>query len=171
MKKIVAPFLRTPYNYDTNQASDETGIDCSTNDPNQACQGAKQSFKDEVDINTILKRFGLGYEMPANPRMPMQGDFTGMTDYRTAVTRIVETQQMFEEYPAHIRAKFDNDPAKFVDFCLDEKNRPEMAEMGLLSKEALGRLQEAAEQSKTKGKGEGSKPDEKGSKPDKTGEK
>ena len=38
---------------------------------------------------------------------------------------------MFEELPATIRKKFENDPAKFLDFVNDERNADEMVELGL----------------------------------------
>ena len=42
------PFVRSPYNYNTNEASDKAGLDTGTEG------GAKQSFKEECDINTIV---------------------------------------------------------------------------------------------------------------------
>jgi len=139
-KSIKAPFVRNPYNYDTNAASDETAIDTGTEG------GAKQSFKDECDINTIVRRFGIGYEMPEDVRIPQYGDFTDVQDFHTMANTIARTNENFELLPANIRARFDNDPGKFVDFCLDEKNRGELKDMGLLSKEALERDRIAQEQ-------------------------
>jgi len=48
--KSKPPFVRSPYNYDTNEASDESGLDTGQEG------GAKQNFKDECDINTMAKR-------------------------------------------------------------------------------------------------------------------
>lgn len=138
MKK--APFVRNPYNYDTNAASDESGINTGSEG------GAKQSFKEECDINTIVKRFGIGYEIPENIRVPQFGDFTGINDFHDAMNRVATARENFELLPANIRAKFDNDPGKFVDYASDEKNRPGLKEMGLLSKEALERDQKAADE-------------------------
>ena len=42
-----APFLRTPYNYDTVAASNESGLGCE--DPTLT----QQQFAEESDINTI----------------------------------------------------------------------------------------------------------------------
>ena len=41
---------------------------------------------------------------------------------------------MFMTVPAHIRAEFDNDPAKFLAFVQDDANTEKMREMGLLQK-------------------------------------
>lgn len=122
------------------EASDASALDTGTEG------GAKQSFKDECDINVILKRFGVGYEMPENHRPPQYGDFTGINDYHAAATALRQAQETFDELPAHIRSKFDNDPAKYVDFAIDRKNEVEMADLGLLSKEATRRVKEAQEQ-------------------------
>ena len=47
------PFLRTPYNYDVDKVSDETGLSC----PEVTL--AQQNFKDETDINYIVRQFGI----------------------------------------------------------------------------------------------------------------
>lgn len=138
VKKI---FVRTqfPHNYDTNEAGDETGI--STGD-----HGADQSFRDECDINVILKRFGLGYEIPPGIRLPQSGDFTGINNFHDAMNAMIEARENFAAWPAHIRAEFDNDPAKFHDFAVDPKNTQRMAELGLLSEQATERARIEREQ-------------------------
>lgn len=134
------PFVRSPYNYDTNKAGDESGLDTGTEG------GAKQSFKEEVDINTIVKRFGIGYEIPDNIRTPEYGDFTNVNDFHTMMNTVATTRENFELLPAHLRAKFNNNPVDYVEFCLEDKNRAELKELGLLSKEALERDQKAADE-------------------------
>jgi len=92
----------------------------------------KQSFKDECDINTIMRRYIQSGEMPVlNQKAPQYLDCTGI-DYQQAMEFIAGAKTLFGEMPADIREKFENDPAQFLDFCSQEKNRPEMAEMGLL---------------------------------------
>lgn len=135
--KAKAPFVRSPYNYDTNEASDESGLD--TGDQG----GAKQSFKEEVDINTIVKRFGLGYELPENHRVPEYGDFSDITDFHTAMNATAQAREAFDQLPAEIRSKFQNDPGMYVSFCLDPNNQGELRKMGLLNKEAIERLEKA----------------------------
>lgn len=127
-----------PENYNTNEASDESGLDTGTEG------GAQQNFKDECDINTILARFKIGYEMPAGIRVPQYGDFTGINDFHTAANAIAKAREAFDQLPAPVRSKFENDPGKFVDFATNEENREELKKMGLLSKEAIQRDAEAA---------------------------
>lgn len=136
--KSKAPFVRSPYNYDTNEASDETGIDTGTEG------GAKQSFKEECDINTIVERFGLGYELPENTRIPQYGDFSDITDFHTAMNATAKAKEAFDQLPAEIRSKFNNDPGAYVDFCLNPENREELKKMGLISPEAIKRDEEVA---------------------------
>lgn len=120
-------FVRAAYNYDVEAASDESGLVCP--EPTLA----KQAFAEEVDINTIVKRFGLTGELPEGVRAPMYGDFTGVPlDYHTAANLIAQANEAFDAMPAEVRARFQNDPAQFADFFNDEKNREEAVRLGLV---------------------------------------
>lgn len=119
-------FLRTPYNYDTMQVSDETGLSCP--EPSLAQQNAK----DESDINTIVRRFGLTGELPSGVRAPQYGDFTEATDYHTAMNAVISANNAFMQLPADVRARFNNDAGAFVDFCSDDRNREEAKKLGLI---------------------------------------
>ncbi len=120
------PFLRTPYNYDRDAASDESGIACP--EPTLA----QQQFRDEADINTILERFGRTGELVVPVNVPQFGDYSEVTDYHTAMNMIIQAQDSFDALPAKLRAQFDNDPGRFVDFVMDESNREKAIEMGLI---------------------------------------
>lgn len=92
----------------------------------------KQEFADECDINVLLSRYQSTGEIPnLNERAPQYLDATGY-DFQTHMDFIAGAKTLFQEMPSAIRNRFDNDPAKFLDFTSQEKNRPEMAEMGLL---------------------------------------
>jgi phage internal scaffolding protein len=125
-----AIFLRTQYNYDTDAASNESGLACE--EPTLA----QQHFKEECDINTILQKFSISGILPEAPLSPRYGDFSGIGDYHTALNRVIAAQDEFEALPATIRARFDNDPAKLIDFLDDDKNRPEAEELGLVERVA-----------------------------------
>ena len=91
----------------------------------------KQSFKDECNINKIMAKFqktgALNHYMKFAPEY---GDAT-QVDYADALNVVANANTMFEELPSSIRKKFDNDPAKFLEFVQDEKNAAEMEELGL----------------------------------------
>ena len=118
--------LRSMFNYDSDKVSVETGLVCE--DPSLA----QQQFKDECDINTILERFNVTGQLPVMPLQPQFGDFSGVTDYQTALNAVLDAQESFDALPARVRERFANDPAAFVDFCLDEANRGEMKALGLI---------------------------------------
>lgn len=120
------PFVRTPYNYDRESVSVMTALHCRDDSL------AKQEYAEEVDINTIITRFGQGYKMPENLVPPTFGDFTGVTDFQSAMDAMIEARDTFMMVPADIRARFGNDPQAFVAFCSDEANRDELKRMGFL---------------------------------------
>lgn len=120
-------FVRTPYNYDVDEASVESGLLCTDESL------AKQEYKEECDINTIIERFGLAYQTPAGTRMPQYGDFTGLESYHDAMNAIAQAGESFDLLPATLRARFQNDPGQFVDFCLNDANRDEAIKLGLVA--------------------------------------
>jgi len=97
----------------------------------------KQSFRDECDINNILRQFNVTGQLPAGSVQPQYGDFSGITDYQSALNAVMAAQDSFLQLPAKVRAKFDNDPALFVEFASDEANRDEMKALGLLHEETV----------------------------------
>lgn len=94
---------------------------------------AKQSFKDECDINTIVKRFGLTGELPQNFRSPSYADFTDVVDFQSALNAVRSAGEAFMEMPAELRAKFLNDPQRLVEFVSKEENRDEAVKLGLVA--------------------------------------
>jgi len=123
------PFIRTPYNYDKERVSFETGF--ASSEPSLAVQ----SQKEEADINTIVRRFGLTGELPSNIRTPQYGDFTGITDYQTALNQVIAAQTEFMKLPASLRERFGNSPQNLLEFITDPQNKAEAQELGLLPKE------------------------------------
>jgi len=131
-------FLRTPYNYDTDAASNESGLACE--EPSLA----QQHFKEECDINTILQKFNITGLLPQSTLSPRYGDFSGIGDYHTALNRVIAAQDEFEALPAQIRARFNNDPSELIEFLQDESNRPEAEELGLVEKAAAEAVEAAS---------------------------
>lgn len=126
---FVEVFVRSAYNYDIDAVSRETGVTCPDGD-----DYTQQQFKEETDINEIVRRFGLTGQMPDDVRVPVSGDFTGVFDFQTAMNAVVEAERSFMQLPAEIRARFANDPQRLMEFVADEKNRDEADKMGLLAK-------------------------------------
>lgn len=92
----------------------------------------KQSFKDECDINRIMARYQATGLLPQINEIPPQYMDCTMYDFQEHQNFIAGAFSTFHELPSKLRARFNNNPAEFFDFCSQDKNRPEMAEMGLL---------------------------------------
>lgn len=90
-----------------------------------------QSQAQDADINVIMKRFGVTGVLPQVALPPSYGDFDSVSDYSDAVALIREANASFNALSASVRARFDNDPALFVNFCCDPSNIDAMREMGL----------------------------------------
>ena len=125
MEKV---FVRSEYNYDRDKASDESGLRC------EDLSLTKQSFAEECDINTIVRRFGVTGELPQSVVMPTYQDFEGIFDFQSAMNSIVQSNDSFMQMPAEVRARFNNDPALFVDFCSNSDNLEEAIKLGLVVK-------------------------------------
>lgn len=95
---------------------------------------AKQAMKEECDINRIMKRYERdGIIDHANNFNGNYGDFTKLPEcYHDACNQVIAAQEMFMTVPASIRAKFGNDPGRFLAFVEDPSNEKEMREIGLL---------------------------------------
>lgn len=130
-------FVRGAYNYDVAAASDEAGLDCSRDKGR-----TQQSFAEEVDINTIVKRFKLTGELPENVPMILQGDFTNVVDFRSAMDMVVQAREAFDAMPAEVRTRFHNDPQEMLDFSSDAANLDEAIKLGLVREESVARRAE-----------------------------
>lgn len=91
---------------------------------------AKQSAKDSADINQIVERHRRTGQVPLNTRQGVFMDCTG-ADFKQAADLVAEGKSAFMELPGKVRARFENDPAKFLDFVQDEANAEECVEMGI----------------------------------------
>jgi phage internal scaffolding protein len=127
-------FVRNPYNYDMDEVSQETGLKC------EDLSLAQQHMKDECDINVIVERFGVTGKVPVTQFEPSYGDFSGVGDYHTALNKINSTKEQFMTLPAKVRAKFDHDPYQLVNFLMDEANRNEAVELGLINGEYTAKV-------------------------------
>ncbi|WNK13791.1 MAG: internal scaffolding protein [Microvirus sp.] len=133
------PFLRTPYNYNTDSVSLENGLLCPEPTLTQ------QSAKDETDINIIMERFGRGQALPDSFRAPTYGDFLGITDYHSAMNAVAQAGEAFDAMPAKLRSRFDNNPANLISFLSDPSNRVEAESLGLVQALPLDKPLEASQ--------------------------
>jgi len=125
MKKIEIPFLRTPFNYDRDLASEESGLKCEDDSLTQ------QQFKEEADINTIVDRFMKSGVLPTPAVMPQFMDVEGQFDYQTAMNYVRQADENFMRMDAKVRARFNNSPQEFLEFFANPENTEEAIRLGL----------------------------------------
>lgn len=118
---------RVPYQYDSDAVSRSTAL--RGFGPGRT----QQQYKDEVDINTIAKNFGITGRLPENVRMPTFGDFTDVEDYQSALNAARRASHSFMQMPAEVRLRFENNPQKFLEFCSNGANREEAIKLGLIA--------------------------------------
>lgn len=91
----------------------------------------KKEFKDQTDINYMLKRFKVTGQIPVNKNMPQYGDVSGLKSFHDAHEVVQGAYDSFETLPAQIRKRFDNDPLSIIDFLDNPLNLEESYELGL----------------------------------------
>ena len=94
-----------------------------------------QSETESTDVNKIVARFEVTHVLPVANRDGVFADVSGMTDFRAALEQVRVANDFFMSLPAAVRARFENDPAEFVDFVSNPANKPEMITLGLLPPE------------------------------------
>lgn len=109
-----------------------------TKQPTEYTDGrTKQSFKDETDVNNIIKQHTrMGTLSHLEQWGGQYGDFSDF-NFQDAQNQIANANSMFEQLPSGIRNQFQNSPERFFDYVNDEENKnnlrellPELAEPG-----------------------------------------
>lgn len=139
--EIRRAFIRTPLNYDMNEASDASALRCLDESRTQ------QQFKDECDINTIVDNFTRGLAVPMTAMQPMTGDFVNVEgDFHQALMALEAAKANFMSLPAKVRERFGNKPENFVDFCVDPANIEAVRDLGLAPRPAAPTMTEIKEE-------------------------
>ena len=106
---------------------DQFGLDCS-NLPSLT----RQEFASDADINTIMAQYEkTGVISHMNHTPPQYLDLTETPDLQTAITIMRDAEAAFMSLPATVRATFENNSIKFVDFAQNPENIDKMREWGL----------------------------------------
>lgn len=94
----------------------------------------RQSETDSTDINKIMGKWRATGEIThINVQRPVYEDFTTATDFLSAKLAVRRAEDLFMSLPARVRARVDNDPAKFIAFAEDPRNEEELRELGLIN--------------------------------------
>ncbi len=93
---------------------------------------AKQSFKEECDINIIMAKYkARGIVTHVTKYQGHYQDLPNEIDYHHNLQSVMDAKAAFDSLPAKIRERFKNDPAQFLGFVMDPKNQSEIDKMGL----------------------------------------
>lgn len=106
-----------------------------------------QNEIENCDINNIMKKYektGLIDHVREHPGQYV--DLVAPESYHAALNVILEAQSSFHQLPAALRKRFNNDPAEMLAFTQDDKNIPEMRELGMLPPLEAGPAMPAPEQ-------------------------
>ncbi len=92
---------------------------------------AKQSMRDECDINLIMAKFAKTGYVDHLGRHGEDYGFATSVDFHAAMNIVTKADQMFADLPSAARSRFHGDPAEFLDFVQDDGNHAELVKLGL----------------------------------------
>ena len=92
----------------------------------------QQHFKNETNVSHIVDKFAQTGLLPGNRKEPQYIDHTQIGDYTEMLSQVTEVQQTFQKFPAKIRAYFQNNPTRFVEFIDNPKNYDKAIELGII---------------------------------------
>lgn len=111
------------------------GVDCSVEESR-----TQQEFRDECDINKMMKAYMKTGTVEPTAAVGRYGDFSSVPDFHMAQNIIALAHEQFDALPAHVRRRFDNDPARMLEFVGDRANLEEARKLGLLVDESSGAI-------------------------------
>lgn len=114
---------------DGNEIQRKVTLDCSA-DPLLT----EQSHKEAVKISNIVKKHGIDLIQQTSRiinDLDFRMDENPYNDFQEAMFIVAKAKSTFEQVPAVLRKKFDNNPAKFVDFVKNPDNYDKLVEYGL----------------------------------------
>lgn len=95
----------------------------------------QQQFKDETDVNNIIKRYvDTGQITHLRNQTGQFADFSDIQDFHGMMDTVVKATEAFESLPAEVRYRFRNDPGQLIEFLQDENNYDEALKLGLVNK-------------------------------------
>ncbi|QCQ84657.1 internal scaffolding protein [Blackfly microvirus SF02] len=94
----------------------------------------KQEFRDECDINNVIKAFsttGMFKHVSARAAAGTYQDLPDSVDFQESLHEVQKAREAFMTLPAKLRGRFFNDPAEFLAFTHNPDNLEELRSLGL----------------------------------------
>lgn len=93
----------------------------------------QQEFKDECDINVIMRRYARSGQLPQLNLQGVYGDFSEVPDYMEALNTVLHAQESFSDLPSELRERFNHNPGALLQFLGNPSNREEAIKLGLVN--------------------------------------
>lgn len=97
----------------------------------------QQQFKDECEIESLLKAHNLSQVMGImnnHGQQPLYADVTDIPDFHDAQNHVARATEYFEGLPSDVRSRFNNSLSEFLTTLNDPGAREALTEMGVLKK-------------------------------------
>lgn len=94
----------------------------------------EQHHRESCDVNYIIDVFQRTGKISPGNSCFYEDVSDRPSDLLECMNVVKRSQEIFSSIPSKIRARFDNDPVKLLDWISDPSNRKEAGEIGLLSK-------------------------------------
>jgi phage internal scaffolding protein len=98
---------------------------------NDSGQRAQQQFKDDADINTIMRKFQKTGVIDHVSRYQPEYGFASPMTLHESMNIVKNAETMFADLPSSVRNRFENSPLAFLEFVQDGKNYEEAKSLGL----------------------------------------
>ncbi len=96
----------------------------------------KQEFKDECDINIIMRRYKKTGDLThVRDHLGTGGDFSQVNDFQMSLNMLIDAQDQFDRLPAELRKHCDHDPAVFIDWVDNPENLQEAIRLGIFPRD------------------------------------
>lgn len=93
---------------------------------------AKQSFKDEVDINNIVAKFQTTGQLPHVSDAEPNYGYAPALDYHEAMNLVIRSRETFDALPVETRHALDYSVENMLSLVSDSERADEARELGLL---------------------------------------
>lgn len=112
----------------------------------------EQSHKESTKIEVVLAKHNAHTLLAAQEASGgLYGNFIAGSDYQDFRERVQDAMSDFQMLPSALRNRFDNNPAKLIDFVNDVKNYDEAVSLGLVVKpEVVEPVKPAAKEPESK---------------------
>ena len=97
----------------------------------------QQQFKEDCDIEELLKRHNLGNVMglfQQNVSEPMYADVSDVPDFHESQNHVARATEYFAALPSAVRTRFNNSLPEFLSALNNPESAKELQDLGILAK-------------------------------------